>query len=71
MEEILNQLNEIRKLYDEDSKPPRTRKYQIGGIRFSATSMLPKGTAIVSDDVMCLLLDLMDELKARKGAERT
>ena len=71
MEEILNQLNEIRKLYDDDSEPPRTRHYEIGDIRVTASNMLPRGTAMLSDDVMCLFLDLMDEISGETPPDDT
>ena len=63
-DQILEDILKLKAQMHVDTEP-RYRRVEFAGVSIIAEQhMVPAGTAFVSDDVMCRLIDLMDKMGA-------
>ena len=69
VDQIVKEILDARtKLQQSVNTEPKYRRMEIAGVKIIAEKhVVPAGTAFVSDDVMCKLIDLLESM----GAEAT
>ena len=65
-DQIVQEILEAKEKINEHlNKEPKYRRMEFAGVKIIAEKrMVPTGTAFVSDDVMCKLIDLLEEMGA-------